>query len=74
MEYVDGKDLDTVMDQIGLFSSKDCQFYAACIISILEYLYENGIVARDIKPENFMVDSEGYLKLINMAVAKKVGK
>jgi serine/threonine protein kinase len=62
------------MEKIGLFSSRDGQFYTACIISILEYLFENSIIARDIKPENFMVDLNGYLKLINMAVAKKVPK
>jgi serine/threonine protein kinase len=74
VELVEGEDLDKVMERIGIFSSQDCQFYTACIISILEYLFEMSIITRDIKPENFMVDLEGYLKLINMAVAKKVHK
>jgi serine/threonine protein kinase len=38
------------MEDIGLFSSRDCQFYAASIILILEYFYEKSIIARDLKP------------------------
>lgn len=39
------------------------------MILILEYLHQNKIILRDIKPENFMVDLDGYLKLINMSAA-----
>jgi cGMP-dependent protein kinase len=60
------------MRKIGLLSTEDSQFYTASIILILEYLHDNYIVCRDIKPENFMVDSWGYLKLINMPIAKTI--
>lgn len=40
------------------------------MILILEYFNDNQIVCRDIKPENFMIDSKGYMKLINMSTAK----
>lgn len=55
---------------IGLLSTEDSQFYGATIILILEYLNDNQIVSRDIKPENFMVDSKGYMKLINLSTSK----
>lgn len=40
------------------------------LILILEYLHQNNIIYRDIKPENLMVDEKGYLKLIDMGTAK----
>lgn len=58
------------MRNIGLFSTEDSQFYAASIILLLEHFNDHQIVSRDIKPENFMVDSKGYLKLINLSTAK----
>lgn len=60
------------MKKIGLLSTDDSQFYTASIITILEFLHDNYIVCRDIKPENFMVDSFGYLKLINLSIAKTI--
>lgn len=60
------------MKKIGLLSTVDSQFYTASIILILEYLHDNYVVCRDIKPENFMVDAFGYLKLINLSIAKTI--
>jgi cGMP-dependent protein kinase len=58
------------MRTIGLLSTEDSQFYVATIILILEYFNDNQIVCRDIKPENFMIDHKGYMKLINLSTAK----
>jgi len=55
---------------MGLISNGHAQFYTASIILILEYFWKKAIACRDIKPENFMVDSAGYLKLINLPTAK----
>ena len=41
-----------------------------CMILILEYLHTNNIIYRDIKPENLMIDSSGYIRLIDMGTAK----
>lgn len=60
------------MKKIGLLSTEDSQFYSASIILILEYLHDHYIVCRDIKPENFMVNCFGYLKLINLSIAKTI--
>lgn len=70
MKYVNGEDLYDVINKIGLLSSDDARFYAANIILILEYLHNKNIIIRDIKPENFMVDLEGFLILMNLSVAK----
>ena len=56
--------------EIGLLGTYDSQFYIAQMILAVEYLHNLKIVYRDIKPENIMVDENGYLKMIDMGTAK----
>lgn len=71
-EYVRGQDLFDVIRKIGLLSNEDSMFFTACLLIIFEHLHERDIVYRDLKPENVMVDDEGYPKLIDFGTAKIV--
>lgn len=72
VEFVQGEQLYYAIRQIGLLSTEDAQFYIASMILTLEYLTTQGVIMRDLKPENFMVDTQGYLKLIDLVAAKVV--
>jgi serine/threonine protein kinase len=48
------------------------KFYAANVLSVLSYMNESGILYRDLKPENLVLDAMGYLKLVDFGLAKKI--
>lgn len=60
---------DTIRE-LGLLTNEDSQFYAACILLILEHLHDREIIYRDLKPENVMIDEQGYPRLIDFGTAK----
>ena len=70
MEYVRGRDLFDVIGEIGLLQQHEAKFYISQILIILDYLHERQIIYRDLKPENLIVDSFGYLKMIDFGTAK----
>jgi hypothetical protein len=48
------------------------KFYSANIVEGLGHIHSKGIAYRDLKPENVMVDADGYLKIIDFGFAKKI--
>lgn len=47
-------------------------FYSAQITLIFEYLHSKNVVYRDLKPENLLINTDGYLKLTDFGFAKIV--
>jgi len=48
------------------------RFYSAIVIEALGHMHLKGVAYRDLKPENIMIDSQGYLRLIDLGFAKKI--
>lgn len=71
-ELVTGGELYEALRVLGLLDRAGCQFYAASILLAIEYLHERGVAFRDIKPENVLLDGQGYIKLIDFGCAKNV--
>ena len=70
MSFVRGGELFQHLRNFKHFDENQTKFYAAIIGVALDYLHVKGIVYRDIKPENILMDEEGYLKLVDFGMAK----
>ncbi len=70
MEYIKGKELFDVLIDIGLLTKFQSQFYIGSIMLAVKYLHERKFIYRDIKPENIMILTNGYMKLIDFGTAK----
>lgn len=59
MDYISGGDMAYHLDQKGKFAEKEVRFIDAEIVLALEHLHSCGIVYRDLKLENILLDKEG---------------
>mmetsp|Transcript_31810 Transcript_31810/g.103356 ORF Transcript_31810/g.103356 Transcript_31810/m.103356 type:complete len:402 (-) Transcript_31810:495-1700(-) len=57
---------------LGGVAKASAQFYAACVTSALHYVHNKGVAYRDLKPENLLMDSAGYIKMIDFGFAKRI--
>ena len=72
MDYIRGKALFDVLNEVGLLSKFQTQFYIGSIMLAVKYLHDRKFIYRDIKPENIMVLPNGYIKLIDFGTAKAI--
>lgn len=72
-EFVDGQDLKAIILDKGPWNSVDAAELAAKIADVLAIAHSKGIVHRDIKPHNIMIDKDGAVKLLDFGVARGKG-
>ena len=72
LEYAQGGELFTYLQHEKMFSEDKARFYMAEMVLALEHLHHTvGVVYRDLKPENCLLDAEGHLLLTDFGLSKK---
>jgi serine/threonine-protein kinase len=72
MEYVDGDSLGKMLEERDCFSEREAVGYIRQACRALALAHAEGIVHRDVKPDNMMLSGRGDLKLVDLGLAKSL--
>ncbi|KAG8940832.1 ATP binding [Tulasnella sp. 424] len=72
LEYVPGGSITTLLKNYGAFEESLVKLWVKQILSGLNYLHEKGIIHRDIKGANILVDNRGGIKISDFGISKKI--
>ena len=70
LEYCPCGDLGHALKSEITFSEEIARIYACEILLALEYLHENGVMYRDLKPDNVLIADNGHVKLADFGLSK----
>ncbi len=71
-EFVDGEDLEKVLDREGKFSQSEVENVLQAMLGVLDFVHSKGAIHRDVKPSNIMKGRDGRLFLLDFGAVKEV--
>lgn len=71
MQYVNGGDLYFHLKRERQFPEDRVRFYGAEIVSAIGYLHSHGVIYRDLKLENLLLDKDGHIKVADFGLCKE---
>eukprot|EP01114_Cavostelium_apophysatum_P023823 TRINITY_DN90_c0_g1_i3.p1 TRINITY_DN90_c0_g1~~TRINITY_DN90_c0_g1_i3.p1 ORF type:complete len:1113 (+),score=446.88 TRINITY_DN90_c0_g1_i3:1211-4549(+) len=72
MEYIENGSLATMVKKYGRFPEMLSKTYIRKVLTGLDYLHEQGVIHRDIKPDNILITKDGEVKLADFGVSTKL--
>ena len=70
MEFMKGGDFASLLEEFGSFDEDTAKYYLAQIVLALDYLHQNGVIHRDLKPDNVLIDADGHIKLTDFGLSE----
>jgi serine/threonine-protein kinase len=72
MEYVSGKSLQKILEMLGKLAVPDALYIILHAARALQYAHEQGLVHRDIKPDNILITRKGEVKVGDLGMVKQL--
>lgn len=70
MEFIKGGELFTHIIEKKRFDEESTKYVIAQIALAIGYVHSKDIIYRDLKPENVMIENDGYIKLIDFGLSR----
>jgi len=70
MDFLNGGELFTYLRKEQRFSDDRTKIYAAEMVEALAYLHKQGVIYRDLKPENVLFDFAGHIRITDFGLSK----
>eukprot|EP01017_Pseudomicrothorax_dubius_P028935 TRINITY_DN3482_c0_g1_i1.p1 TRINITY_DN3482_c0_g1~~TRINITY_DN3482_c0_g1_i1.p1 ORF type:complete len:363 (+),score=90.27 TRINITY_DN3482_c0_g1_i1:133-1221(+) len=71
LEYCPGGEMFYLLQKRKVFNEEQAKFYVAQIVLAIEHLHSNNIIYRDLKPENVLIDGQGYIRVTDFGLSKQ---
>lgn len=74
MDLIEGESLQQRLNRMGRADPAPAVSWMEDVLSLLSYLHDNGIIYRDLKPQNLMLDASGRARLVDFGFPTKIVK
>jgi serine/threonine protein kinase len=71
MDYCPGGSMEQLLKRVGRLSAELARHYIAQVLLALEHLHCHGVLYRDLKPANVLIDAEGHATLVDFGLCKE---